>query len=222
MPLITPGECHTTALEGGSASATRHLPLDRHAMDPEAGVNGETPMKFLLLRTEVACRVGHRDDLRLIDAIRSPMSHDRRLPAGENVPHPIGTFAIGDGDQKGVVILDCYDARSSSMRCAEVRVRSSTGSGSNAGRSRGHQASVHARWKCLHVPRRTNSGRSRSRAGKGSPHQRGGTSDRQRGMSPRFYTGLIGLQAAAIAAQNRTRSSRHATLGRPGEGICPR
>src|SRR5271170_7185828 len=26
----------------------------------------------------------------------------------------------------------------------------------------------------------------------------------------------------AIAAQNRTRSSRHAIVGAPGEGICPR
>src|SRR5271167_2713985 len=78
-------------------------------MDPEAGVDGETPVQFLLPRAEVACRLGHRDDLRLIDSIRSPMDHDVRLPAGENVLHPISTFAIGQGDQKAVVVLDRYD-----------------------------------------------------------------------------------------------------------------
>src|SRR5215211_7498034 len=30
------------------------------------------------------------------------------------------------------------------------------------------------------------------------------------------------LTPRAIAAQNRTRSCRHATVGRPGDGICPR
>ena len=30
------------------------------------------------------------------------------------------------------------------------------------------------------------------------------------------------LAPRAMAAQNRTRSSRQATVGRPGEGICPR
>jgi hypothetical protein len=37
------------------------------------------------------------------------MGHDGGLPAGENVLHPIGTFAIGEGDQKAVIVLDRYD-----------------------------------------------------------------------------------------------------------------
>jgi hypothetical protein len=37
------------------------------------------------------------------------MGHDGRLPTGENVLHPIGTFAVGQGDQKAVVVFDRDD-----------------------------------------------------------------------------------------------------------------
>lgn len=78
-------------------------------MNPETGINGEAPVKFLLLWTEIPCRLGHRDDQRLIDFIGPPVSNDGRLPAGDNVLHPIGAFAIRDGDQKTVMVLNRHD-----------------------------------------------------------------------------------------------------------------
>ena len=41
--------------------------------------------------------------------VRPPMGHDSRLPVGEYVLHPIGTVAIGQGDQKTVVLPDRDD-----------------------------------------------------------------------------------------------------------------
>lgn len=67
-------------------------------MDLEASVDGETPVQLLLFRLEVLRCLCHRDDLRLIDFIRSPVGHHSRLPAGEDILHPISTFAIGEGD----------------------------------------------------------------------------------------------------------------------------
>ena len=78
-------------------------------MDPETGVDGESPVQLLLLQTEVPCRFGHRDDLRLIDFICLPMSHHGRSPIGEDVSHPISAFSIREGDQKAVVVLNRYD-----------------------------------------------------------------------------------------------------------------
>lgn len=106
---IPPRDWHTPALKGGSPQPLDSWALDRRAMDPEASVNVESPVKFLLLRTEIPCRLGHRNDLRLIDSVGSPVSHDRRLPAGENVLHPIGALAIRDGDQKAVIMLNRHD-----------------------------------------------------------------------------------------------------------------
>ena len=77
-------------------------------MDLETGVDGETPVQLLLFWLEVVRCLCHRDDLRPIDFIRSPMGHHSRLPAGEDVLHPISTFAIGEGNQKAVALLDRY------------------------------------------------------------------------------------------------------------------
>jgi len=78
-------------------------------MNPETGSYGKAPVKLLFLRTEVPGRLGHRDDLRLIDSIRSPMVHHGRLPACDNVLHPISAFAIWEGNQKAVVVFDRND-----------------------------------------------------------------------------------------------------------------
>lgn len=59
--------------------------LLRDAMDPKTVIDGEAPVQLLLLWTEVPCRVGHRDDLRLVHFIRTTMGHDCRLLAGEDV-----------------------------------------------------------------------------------------------------------------------------------------
>jgi hypothetical protein len=75
-------------------------------MDSEACLDGEAPVQFLLLRTEIPCRVRHGDDLSLIDFICLPMGHDGRLPAGEDVLHPISAFAIRERYQKAVVVLN--------------------------------------------------------------------------------------------------------------------
>jgi hypothetical protein len=83
--------------------------LGLHAMELEAGIDGEAPAQLLLLRTEVPCRIGHRDDLRLIHSVRLSVGHDSRPPAGENVLHPIGTFGVRKGDQQEFVVLDRYD-----------------------------------------------------------------------------------------------------------------
>ena len=40
-------------------------------------------------------------------------------------------------------------------------------------------------------------------------------------MSGALYASSV-FAPRAIASQNRTRSCRHATVGRPGDGICPR
>ena len=78
-------------------------------MNPETGCYGKAPVQFLLLRTEVPGRFGHRDDLRPIYSVRSPMVHDGRLPACDNVLHPIGAFAIWEGNEKVLVVFDGKD-----------------------------------------------------------------------------------------------------------------
>lgn len=92
----------------GIGSAARRF-CGGDAMDPEAGVDSEAPVQFLFLRSKVACGIGHRDDLWLIDFIGMPMGHDGPRPAGEDVLHPIGAFAVREGDQKAVVVLNRYD-----------------------------------------------------------------------------------------------------------------
>ena len=78
-------------------------------MNPETGCYGKALMQLLLFRTEIPGRLGHRDDLRLIDSIRSPMVHDGRPPVCDNVLHPIGAFAIWEGNQKAIVVFDRND-----------------------------------------------------------------------------------------------------------------
>jgi hypothetical protein len=89
--------------------APEQFALGRYAMDLKASVDGESPVEFLLLRTEEASRHCHGDYLRLIDLIRSPIGHNCRFSAGDHVLDPIGTFAVGNGNQKGVVVLSGYD-----------------------------------------------------------------------------------------------------------------
>jgi hypothetical protein len=80
-------------------------------MELETGVDSETPVQFLLFRLKVLRCLCHRDDLGLIDFIRSPVGHHGAIPTGEDVLHPISTFPIGEGDQKGVALFD-HDHRS--------------------------------------------------------------------------------------------------------------
>jgi hypothetical protein len=46
-----------------TGTGSRSSALGPHAMDSEAGVDGEAPVQLLLHRTEVPCCFGHGDDL---------------------------------------------------------------------------------------------------------------------------------------------------------------
>ena len=71
--------------------------------------------------------------------------------------------------------------RSVSTCCDAALSRSSTGADRDVGRSHVHQAFAHARWRCPLARRTTSSDPSLSEEGKGSHHQRGGTTVRDRG-----------------------------------------
>ena len=114
-------------------------------------------------------------------------------------------------------------ARSASTRCGAAPARSSTGSAPTAERSPAHRSPELAAARCPHVQRRTDSGPTPSEADTGSRRQRGGTTGTQPAMTrPPRPLRPRSSSRRAIAAQNLTRSSRHATVGRPGDGTCPR
>ena len=69
----------------------------------------------------------------------------------------------------------------------------------------------------------TGSGPTRLEKDMDSRRQRGGTTGTQPATRHRASPAASSVfSPRATAAQNRTRSSRHATVGRPGEGTCPR
>ncbi len=111
---------HGAILTGPSAQHHRPLPdaawvgihscaLGGDAMDTEAGLNGEASVQLLFLRTEVPGRVGHRNDLWLIDFVCLPIGQNGGRFASEDVLHPIGPFAVREGDQKAVLVLNRHN-----------------------------------------------------------------------------------------------------------------
>ena len=113
--LGSPGTTHSSqqrcrAISEGICGRRRHSSaLCRDAMDPEARFDREAPVQLLFLRSEEPCRVGHGNDLWLIDFVCLPIGHHGGRSASEDVLHPIGPFAIWEGDQKAIVVLNRHD-----------------------------------------------------------------------------------------------------------------
>jgi len=78
-------------------------------MDLQTGCDSEAPVQFLFLGSEERGRLGHRDHLRVIDSIRLSVAHDGRHPICDNVLHPVGALAVGEGNEKTVVVFDRHD-----------------------------------------------------------------------------------------------------------------
>ncbi len=85
--------------------------LGRQAMGPDALVDAEATLHPLLLRAEVRRCFGHGDDLRSIDLEGASVAHDGRVPARDDVPHPVAVLAIGKRDEHVVPVLDRHDRR---------------------------------------------------------------------------------------------------------------
>ena len=118
---------------------------------------------------------------------------------------------------------DSRAGRSASTRCAAAPARSSTATGRAVGRSRAHRPLRVPDRDVLALRERQIPTRHRRRQGKGSRRQRDGTTGTRPAMTrPPRPRRPRSSRPRAIAAQNLTRSSRHATVGRPGDGICPR
>jgi hypothetical protein len=80
-------------------------------MDLECRVHVELPVHALLRSPEVSSRIRHWEDLWPVYLVCLPIGHYGRRAAAEYVLQPIGTGAIGEGDEEAVIMLDRDDGR---------------------------------------------------------------------------------------------------------------
>jgi hypothetical protein len=149
-----------------------------------------------------------------------PASQSRRVFLRRCAPF-VGL--AGTGALCAVLARACERAGIAYARYAAAHARSSTANDPAGGRSHARPPSAHARSRCPPAPRTTGKRPDTAGGSFGATppawrNQRVPTA----GDTPISRAASSEPAPRPMAAQNRTRSSRQATVGRPGEGICPR